>query len=618
MKLEDYATDERILRQLCKARIKLARDHHEKDYVGRLLDKPSQPKRGQEIRELLPPRQTWSAYRPRYRSRVADPNLQSLLCAARTGLDSSRPDPWVIRFKAFVADVQNRVLRDGPSSFASPTVKWELKENHKYRALCRFDDLKDNVINGIVAGYLRHLLDPAFESCSFAFRAASPEGHMPTHHEAFTKIYELRRSAPSKDLFVAECDIQGFYDCVDHEVALASLLRVAANVRRIKPDHELDAQALKIFQAYLDCYSFPQNVLRDATPRLKQEDRAGYFGWPGEALKDHHPDPLHQRIGVPQGGALSCIIANLVLDEADKRVLALQKSTLSPIHYIRYCDDMVLITETKALCKKAFRAYCEALKQLKLPYHAPEPIVFYGKEIWEFKSKAPYRWTGRKFFNCVPWIQFVGYQVRYDLLVRIKKKSFQKHIAALTTTTDKLVFPLRRRTNEFSGALDERISGSNPEAPLKFMRVTQWGLLASIQGKLSSIGVGRINPNRPAVGPRALCWASGYKTLHGKPFVPTFLRRFDRERERQIRRLKRIPAPYESLTLLDNVRRRFRRGSARYHVSGFRSSYTAQFTNTGGVQLIQNPYRGPWWERLVTEPVYTLCRKIWTALKGIS
>src|SRR5581483_6777024 len=97
----------------------------------------------------------------------------------------------------------------------------------------------------------------------------------------------------------------------------------------------------------------------------------------------------------------------------------------------------------------AFGAYLAALKELKLPYHEPKCVVFYNKEFWEFKSKQPYRWTGKKWFGCVPWVQFVGYQVRYDGLVRIKKKSFQKQKDSLREATDEVKFGLLRRSRPF-------------------------------------------------------------------------------------------------------------------------------------------------------------------------
>jgi len=89
---------------------------------------------------------------------------------------------------------------------------------------------------------------------------------MPTHHQAINAIFDLKHNAPNRDLFVAECDIRGFFDTVDHGVALAAY-------RRAAHDAELDIRADQIFSAYLNCYSFPLNVLAEAGPILRQTTR---------------------------------------------------------------------------------------------------------------------------------------------------------------------------------------------------------------------------------------------------------------------------------------------------------------------------------------------------------
>jgi hypothetical protein len=113
--------------------------------------------------------------------------------------------------------------------------------------------------------------------------------------------------------------------------------------------------------------------------------------------------------------------------------------------------------------------------------------------------------------------------------------------------------------------------------------------------------VGRIDLRRSADGPLPMCWANGFKALHGKPFVPTFLRRLDRQRERQIRRLERAQIVYGPGSRRPNSR------SRAPEPVGYRYSYAAQFHNAGGVKLIKCPYRGSWLERIITEPLYRTC-----------
>ena len=73
-------------------------------------------------------------------------------------------------------------------------------------------------------------------------------------------------------------------------------------------------RARDLFHAYLNCYSFPTTVLERALPRLRNIDRAGEFPWPEHELERlWNIPPRTLRIGVPQGGAVSGVIANLVL-----------------------------------------------------------------------------------------------------------------------------------------------------------------------------------------------------------------------------------------------------------------------------------------------------------------
>ena len=488
---------------------------------------------------------------------------------ATTKLRQTDPNAaWVNKLNAFIARIRNRVLDADSFAFSPPKVCGIAKEKggHDYRALCLFS-LEDGIINGLTAKYLRELLDPLFEDSAYAFRVRQEHKTMRTHHDAFEKIYCLKSREPLKDFHVAECDIRGFYDSVDHEVARQQLMRLADKTRET-----IHPRAVQIYDAYLNCYSFPQNVLGGGLTDLRKMDVAGNFPWPDEALRKFHRDPLAGKIGVPQGGAISCVIANIVLDLADKRIKDRAERLKAKINYLRYCDDMVLLSGNKRHCETVFRAYLKALNELKLPFHHPKLVEQYGPAFWESKSKKTYRWTGKKGPGCVPWVQFVGYQVRYDGLVRIKKKSVQKHLHKLLETTGKVRAQLLER------------AWRPPTLERQSMQATKGEIMASFRHKLASMGVGRVNLNKPADSPLPKCWANGYRALHGKRLITTFLKQFDRERERQIRRIAKAAIP-------DGTGRRTgnRKGRNRSLAKGRAFSYHAQFQDDGGAELVRNP-----------------------------
>jgi len=319
MQLTEYFSDRQIIHHLCKVRITSAKVVSDRQDIARFTGNFPIERPSAVINTLLPPRSNWAAFRPKNRHQIADVNFASL-CHATHVLRESQPNlPWVLNLGHFIDDLKERVFSAQRFTFTPPSITWIQKEAAKYRALSTFP-LQDNIINSLLARYLRDFCDPAFERSSYAFRSRAQDGKSPTHHDAFEAIHGLKSSAPNRDFYVAECDIRGFYDTVDHQVALDSLDRVVNRMRVIRPNVTLDPRVTEIFRAYLECYSFPRTVLEQAAPRLRAEHFNGKFSWPEEALRKHHADPRSAAIGVPQGGALSCVIANLVLDLADKRV----------------------------------------------------------------------------------------------------------------------------------------------------------------------------------------------------------------------------------------------------------------------------------------------------------
>src|SRR5579863_7563795 len=135
-------------------------------------------------------------------------------------------------------------------------------------------------------------------------------------------------------LFVAECDIRGFFDCVSHDVARTALSDLIADAHARAPQLQIHPRALEIFDAYLQCYSFLRNIRPRAEVDLKTRDAQAEFPWPEQELRGFHgPSSDLGAIGVPQGGSLSLLIANAVLHQADKEVCR-----IPGIAYLRYSD----------------------------------------------------------------------------------------------------------------------------------------------------------------------------------------------------------------------------------------------------------------------------------------
>ena len=299
------------------------------------------------------------------------------------------------------------------------------KKKPEYRPIAKFT-CDDQIIDSLTSKYLRESFDPFFKPSSLAFRCRRGGKPPPTHNDAIVDICNFRNVHDNIGLYVAECDIRGFYDCLDHSVAREALKELIEEAMLKDRSFALDTRAVLIYEAYLDCYSFPLSVKLESEPSLKKKNPLGYFQWPEDELKKFHPAPYSAQIGVPQGGALSCFIANCVLHYADKAVMGAIHQHSAQCLYRRYCDDIVIMAPDYEICKTAYESYRKALKRLLLPAHPAHKWKSYGSQFWDGKTKAPYLWATPKSSATVPWIQFVGYQVRYDGLLRISRRSVKK------------------------------------------------------------------------------------------------------------------------------------------------------------------------------------------------
>jgi hypothetical protein len=564
LEFKSYFSDDALIRRLCVARMKLADSRHKSLFYRQifadapLLESP-------ENFDFLPPRRLWSRFRNKNRSiqAVEDQNLVALT-RATLRLRSERPDdPWALSLGALLERIRARALGGTPFRFTEPRIVPVGKDasSGQYRPIAQFA-LEDGVIEKSTAAYLRKLFDPFFSRASLAFRCSNDGTPPPTHHDAIAAIQNYRKRHLKTGLYVAECDIRSFFDSVSHKTAWNSLLELIEHGRSLTEDFYVHPQALQIFKAYLRCYSFTGSVRRHSRGLLRGKPKQpAIFPWPLEELCQFHARPGAASIGIPQGGALSCFIANCVLHHADVSVEQSMKKTGGPFRYLRYCDDMLLLAPNKRDCRRAFNAYQKALGELKLPIHTPESVRVYGRVFWSKKSLNPFRWGRPLQRSTVPWIQFVGYQIRYDGLIRIKQKSIAKHRAKILDETEQMLRLLGAVSIRRDGSPDFSAIKKNPKQ-----------ILHRFRQKLISISVGRRAVHHDLRSPIPKCWAAGFRMLAGKRIQLSNLKDLDRFRGRQIawvaQKLKGFPKKIQPPVS-------FRTRPPAYY--GFPFSYVGQF-----------------------------------------
>jgi len=592
---KEYYSRDKIIKYLCKIRISYARKRYKINLLDNLTSKEYFIKEIRseydeniikELKNILPSRRMWltsgqrthewvvnnsSGLRSHIKISTDEKNKEILFKTTRKYVREKPNSEFVIKLNEFIKDIQESI-ENNSYTISEPDILPEVKEKSKYkldfekankintecRPISRFS-LKDRIILSITNKFLTELFDDFFEDSSFAFRAVKEiDGKVIpiTHHMAIDKIIENKRKYENIDLYVAECDMKKFYDSVNHKVCFDSFNSFILKAKSVHPTLDL-THAITIFNAYLKCYSFRENVLTKNSLTeywfkqidIKGNSILGYYPWIEKEIENsnYYNQNKSDRIGVPQGGALSGLIANLVLDIADKKLKEIEN-----IFYIRYCDDMILMHVKKDECKKAIELYKTTINHLHLFNHDFKNKFFEKnknfrekcdcileshkrikltknnivlnrsfkqsiKPFWGLKSKGPYKWGKLDLkINSFPWIGFVGYEIHYKGETRIRQKSLKKEIAK-----------------------QERVVSSITYAIKNDKRARNNAIIKSAYEKLNGMSVGRIKLYNYETCKNSLCWTNGFQSLTLNKYSKKQLKTLDRNKYKYIHLLKK-------------------------------------------------------------------------------
>jgi hypothetical protein len=515
---DNHLSDGEILHRLCRMRVKEAETRREQlrfcwaegwnTHLAQL-----------RANRFLPSRRDLNSYLP-LAGLLPDKGhrLEAAYYAAGQSLAYQNPPAeWQQHLQALQADIRARANGNKIPMLARPTLMIVPKEHDRarQRLIARYA-LPESILCGLTFAYLQAQLDPVFTDTSLAFRIKGHEAEDP-RTAALRQIIGVRDRHENSPLWCAEVDIQSFYDCVDPQVAWDSIQRVSVAAQQCL-GRTIDPRSLNIVRAYLDSYSFTES----ATAGAKRN-------WPDVDLRKLHGGELPTRLGIPQGGALSCLLVNCVLDLADERVKAAAAAGKELI-YLRYCDDVIIISTDREVTAQALRIYLQTLQELRLPAHPCFQPNGDDAAFWKAKSRDVYAWGIDRAAGEQPWIGFLGYQVRRDGLLRIRPGTIEKQRARITSIADETLKSL--------GYKPGRIGEDEPK---------QWAwkrspesILVELHRRLTALGTGlwasAYDTERQQ---RDQCWSGAFKLLQGRPFVAGPLKDLDRHRERQLRRVAR-------------------------------------------------------------------------------
>ena len=408
-----------IVKVLAMFRAKEANLRHRKVFYWQKFCHAQDPSDIQfsDVSQHLPSRRQWARPKRTQRHSTSRPSvdtLQDSIVRKVQGVYYAgrlQEFEWGRRLTDFVNRIQARVASDD-IEFDKPELMLRTKAvglgcRPKFRCISAYRNLEDRVILALANKYLARKFDSLLSEGCYAFRAgkSSPIGR------AIGNIIDFRRTI-NEPLYVAECDIVKFFDTIEHDTVMAVFEDACVKVG-------LDDKAKLILKTFLASYD-----VRDVM----------HCDFWGELSKSGDWDflsnlPTTKRIGLPQGGALSGLLSNLVLASVDYSVRSLKMDDLL---YARYCDDIIIVSKREEDCQKAFDACRTRLESLGLRSYPCKQDVVYGSDYYTDKSKGPFAWGNPSIVpNAISWVSFLGYSIRYDGSARLRKETLLGHVKSI-------------------------------------------------------------------------------------------------------------------------------------------------------------------------------------------
>jgi group II intron reverse transcriptase/maturase len=197
----------------------------------------------------------------------------------------------------------------------------------------------DRFIQQALLQVLQPLFDPTFSDASYGFRPGR------SAHEAVLRAQTYVQEGRS---FVVDIDLEKFFDRVNHDILMGRLAKRIA-----------DRRVLRLIRRYLNAGMLANGVVSER----------------------------HE--GTPQGGPLSPLLANILLDEVDKELERRGHA------FVRYADDLNVYVRTQRSGERAMTSLRKLFAKLKLRVNETKSKVrrataskFLGFSFWVAKGRT--------------------------------------------------------------------------------------------------------------------------------------------------------------------------------------------------------------------------------------
>ncbi len=231
--------------------------------------------------------------------------------------------------KELTKNIRNisRRIKDGTYLFYPLYEKRKLKPNGKYRILS-VSSIRDALVQRQIYEIIYPKIEekfaqPSVNYTSFAYRK---------NYSAPRAISHVRRNINDGYLYAVDADLSSYFDTLKHDVLLEKIEACLGQNPRL----------IKLLRRFISSRKIPVELYsRHRKNRFIKKENSRY-----KIFKMASFNGFTRPEGVPQGGMLSGLLANLYLSDFDWWVINTLGKEVD-LRYVRYADDFLVMIRNK-------------------------------------------------------------------------------------------------------------------------------------------------------------------------------------------------------------------------------------------------------------------------------